>query len=263
MRTWLVAVAIAASVAPAAADDMTGFVVSGKGTLTGSVTDGKGKGIGKAKVFVASKAGLASVEADGNGRYRVKIDGESMVFVNISGARIGGESATSEGSGGDETISVHEMVPPAVMAKPKDSEAVLEIPDYSDKAVDKNIWARAWMILDVDVDGSVKRVKFTKRPGYDLDDEAVKSAFKVKFEPAKDRTGKAMRSAILWTYEWPSYFWLKSNGTSTGRLPMDVMYATCQKQGEQKAERRDCTPPDLTKTFDEKWIDSPPAKKKK
>jgi hypothetical protein len=262
MRTsWLAAAALSTLAATAWADDVTGFVVSGKGTLTGSVTDAKGKGIGKAKVHVASKSGERVVEADGNGRYRLAIDGESMVFVNLSGARIGGETAASEGSGGDEVITVHEMVPPAVMARPKDSDAVLEIPDYTDKAIDKNVWARAWMILDIDVDGAVKRVKFTNRPGFDLDDEAVKSAFKVKFEAAKDRAGKPMRSAILWTYEWPSYFWLKANSTYLGRLPMDVLGVNCQKAGETKSERRDCTGPDLTKTFDEKWIDSPPKKK--
>ena len=81
-------------------------------------------------------------------------------------------------------------------------------PPYSASAIKSNHWARAWMVLEVDTKGVVKRLKFMHRPGYGLDEIAVAQAFKLDFEPSLSEEGKPIKTLVLWSYEWPSYWWL-------------------------------------------------------
>ena len=81
-------------------------------------------------------------------------------------------------------------------------------PAYSDRAIESDRWAVAWMLLDIDETGKVQRVKFLKYPGLDLETIAVKEALKLQFEPAIAMDGKPQRSWIVWPIEWPSYWWL-------------------------------------------------------
>ena len=84
---------------------------------------------------------------------------------------------------GSEVIEVHGHVP---FDLPTPKADVYKIPPYSDELVLGNHWARAWLLLDVDARGVVTRMKFLKRPGYKLDDIAVKFAFGLRFDPVRD-----------------------------------------------------------------------------
>ena len=46
-------------------------------------------------------------------------------------------------------------------------------PPYSDEAFEKDVWAVAWLLLDVDATGRVASARFYKRPGYGLDELAL------------------------------------------------------------------------------------------
>jgi hypothetical protein len=63
------------------------------------------------------------------------------------------------------------------------------------------------------------RVKFLKRPGYDLDQIALRHAFNLKFSPARDKHGYPARSYIVWPLEWPAMGWLQENQLLATRLP--------------------------------------------
>ena len=242
------------AVATAHADDLTGFVASGTGALSGRVTDAKGNGVANAPVHVATARGERIVTTDRSGAYRTQLDGETMIFIrDLPGAKIGGETATTVSNGSDgEAIAVQATNPPAVMPKPKSS--VTDIPDYSDAAIDKNAWTRAWLLLDVDEAGYVRKLKFLKRPGYDLDGTAMKAAFALRFEAARDVANKPVRAMILWSYEWPSYYWMQELHVAIGSVPPQVLMMPCQKSGEHRAERRDCAGPDLAHGLAESWI---------
>jgi hypothetical protein len=120
-----------------------------------------------------------------------------------------------------EIIRIIDSKPPTV--PPKLSKDIPRItPPYSEAAVVRDAWARAWLLLDVDETGKVVRVKLLKRPGFDLDEIAVKEAMKLRFEPALDERNKPMRTQMLWSMEWPSHGWLiEHNGTAT-RLPVEA-----------------------------------------
>ncbi len=79
---------------------------------------------------------------------------------------------------------------------------------YSKAAIKSNHWARTWMVLEVDTEGVVKRLKFMHRPGYGLDEIAIAQAFKLDFEPSLNEEGQPIKTLVLWSYEWPSYWWL-------------------------------------------------------
>jgi hypothetical protein len=104
-------------------------------------------------------------------------------------------------------------------------------------------------------------MQFIKRPGYGLDDLAVKRAFQMRFEPARDISGKAIPSQRLWKMEWPSYDWLVGddwqNTATTGwrqiyfgrKIPDMVACADSgvpMNMGEWSPRYRDCTPPDFS-----------------
>ena len=113
---------------------------------------------------------------------------------------------------------------------------------------------RAWVLLDIDATGAVVQVKFLKRPGYGLDPIALKTAFETRFEPARDRADHAIRSALVWSFEWPSYFWLQKYHSDAAELADAITHAPCALPGKPHADRRDCEGPDLTRAFVEAWI---------
>jgi hypothetical protein len=116
-----------------------------------------------------------------------------------------------------EIIDVFDAPRPEKYAKPKSDP--LAIPKYSDKAVLTDSWSKAWLLLDVDERGAVMRIKFLKRPGNDLDDIAIKHAFKLTFEPARNKFGYPVKSYVVWPIEWPSVGWMQENEFPTNRMP--------------------------------------------
>jgi hypothetical protein len=114
-------------------------------------------------------------------------------------------------------------------------------------------------MLDIDATGVVQHVKMINRPGYGLDDIAIRDAFKLEFEPARDRANRPVPSMLLWTYEWPSYSWLSKHHKNLTVLPADALEVTCQTEGMPRVLFRDCTQADVRGALDEAWIAPKPS----
>jgi len=157
---------------------------------------------------------------------------------------------------GDETIVIHDP-PPKVEPKPVKHYSRIA-PPYSDYAIEHDRWARAWLMLDVDASGTVRRVKFLHHPGADLDAIALRQALGMKFEPARDAQDHPVSRMVLWTIEWPSYWWLVMvEGVTTG-IPSAVNGVPCAGSGPLHMESmhrvyRDCSGPDFSSAATEVW----------
>jgi hypothetical protein len=244
--------------AVASADDqVTGFVASGSGALTGRVTDADNKPIHDLEVHVVSRTGGEQiVKTNRDGTFELQLRGvarePSIVFVGRSDVHISGQTAATSEHGDEEVIAIRETLPPAVAARPVST--AVTIPDYTDAAIDRDVWTRAWLLLDIDDTGAVRRLKFLKRAGYGLDTIALREGFRLHFEPARDRAARPMESLMLYSFEWPSHAWLVGHGESAYRMPADVIEMPCQKPGETHADYRDCSKPDPRLSLYESWI---------
>jgi hypothetical protein len=173
------------------------------------------------------------VETDAGGFYSVEINGDQEVSVVIGAGNLHTfrkgtikddavqtldlEVEVAEG----EVIRIIDSKPPTV--PPKLSKDIPHVtPPYSKEAVVRDAWARAWLLLDIDESGKVVRVKLLRRPGFDLDEIAVKEAMKLRFQPALDEHRKPMRAQILWSMEWPSHGWLVEHNGTAARLPVEA-----------------------------------------
>jgi hypothetical protein len=252
MRSVLL-IALVASPALANDDGLTGFVTYGAGDLRGRVTD-DGKPVANATVHVVCKdKPEQALRTDARGRYHATLDcGHDSAFVFVRGnVRVEG-LVTMEA---DNVIESHEAIPPKSMPKAKtETDKVLA---YTDAAMDADKWTRAWLLLDVDAQGKVEHVKLLNAPGFDLDAIAVKAGFDVEFEPARDTAGNAVRAAVLWTWEWPAYWFMRKVGGSMYHLPEAVSYVDCDGKRPREDYHRDCTPPDLAHLADRPWLDRP------
>jgi hypothetical protein len=259
MRCELALIVIAAAATAAHADDeVVGISVSGAGRFTGRVTTADGKPLAGIEVHVTSRVGGERVVTTGrDGGYALELTaapGESsLVFVRgHREARLEGVTAKSATRAGDEVIEVHETLPPTTPAEPISDP--LEIPDYSDAAADEDVWARAWVLLEVDVTGTVRHVKFIKRAGYDLDPIALRRAFELRFHPARDKARHPIGTLVVWSFEWPSRSWLREIDAMDTKLPPQIALAPCRKAGEHRSGYRDCAGPDMARTSLEAWI---------
>ncbi len=200
--------------------------------LVGKVTDLLGSPVPNVRVHILSKDDHQIVTTDKNGDYKVVVDGNRTLSVVVGAGefhtfrrgsikdgttlRLDFELEVSDG----EIIRIVDSKPPTVPPKlPADAPRVT--PPYSDEAMERDAWAKAWLVLDIDETGTVRRVKLVKRPGFDLDNIAVQEAMKLKFEPALDENNKPMRASIFWAMEWPSYAWLMIHQGSTKRMPTE------------------------------------------
>jgi hypothetical protein len=159
-----------------------------------------------------------------------------------------------------ETIIIEDKVP-GTMAQPvKDPRITAK---YSDAAIEQDAWTRAWLLIEIDDRGVVQRLKFLKRPGYDLDQIAIDKMFATKFEPARDGTGRPRASALIYPLEWPSYWWLVTHQGTTTRISTAYHHLPCKGSGRPlNLDRahpvyRDCAMPDLTQAKRERWIVRP------
>ncbi len=200
--------------------------------LVGKVTDLLGTPVPNVRVHVVSKDDHQIVTTDKNGDYKVIVDGNRTLSVVVGAGefhtfrrgsikdgttlRLDFELEVSDG----EIIRIVDSKPATVPPKlPKDAPRVT--PPYSTEAMERSAWAKAWLLLDVDETGRVRRVKLVKRPGFGLDDIAVKEAMKLRFEPALDENNKPMRTTMYWAMEWPSYEWLMVHQGVTKRMPVE------------------------------------------
>ena len=230
----------------AAADPrLHGFVTGGPGELRGTVTSLDGHAVAGAKVHIVSTH--EQIIATGkDGSYRATLEGGTSTFVYIDGdMRISGAVAVAGAN--DAVVEVHEVLPPAVPAKAKSRADV--ILDYTDDASDADAWMRAWLLLGVSERGTVTAVKVLADPGHGLAPIATKAAFGLRFEPALDRSKHPVRSTVLWTYEWPAYWWLIDNHYPQTRIPVEAVRVPCTGR-----QHRDCSEPDLAKMMTQPWL---------
>lgn len=240
----------------AAADEgkVSGFTTNSVGEMSGTVTDNDGDPLVGVEVHVTSPSGERTAKTDGKGRYKIdlgKEEGQKFVFVREV-ARINGQSLEATELDGEEVFEIRESEKPKVMPKPKQGTNI--IPEYSDEARDADVWARAWLLLDIDSRGVVTRMKLLHAPGYGLDRIATLAAGNLKFDPALSPSGKPVPALVLWTYEWPSYYWLIERKLSPQALPEEATYVQCAKEPSNRSRLRDCTKADISKEHELPWI---------
>ena len=250
--------------------------------LTGHVADVTNGGpVEGAQVHVRDSEGADRVVlTDRAGRYTVDVPPGSYDVTFMFGSshtegRIAveaGRAAVLDGkvdASSGEVIVIRDRPPPPVPPRPLNfSER--RTPPYSDEAVDKDAWTRAWMVLDISPTGEVTRFKFLKRPGYDLEKIAASEVFRLKFDPARDATGRPVRTFLVWGIEWPSNVWLVTFlGVRSGMPPLVGFPprkmsdgVPCKGSGPMHLGSmyptyRDCSEPDLSRMPNEPWIVKP------
>ena len=94
-----------------------------------------------------------------------------------------------------EVIEIEGRAPATTPPKPTNFVKT-KAPPYSERAILSDAWTKAWLLLELDEAGTVTRIKFLNKPGYDLEQIAIAEAFKLRFSPALDGAKKPMRSAL-------------------------------------------------------------------
>jgi hypothetical protein len=253
---------LAATAATAAADPndhVSGFLTAGAGDLAGVVTArDDNKPVRNVRVHVVAATGKEQiVVTDTAGKFRARLVPSEYTLVFAYGdVKVAGAVAVATTVDGTDAVELREPIAPTAQPEPRPSAYL--IPPYSQTAIDRNAWVRAWLILDIDDQGKVTRVKLLNKPGYDLDAIAIHHAFELRFEPARDRTNRPTRALLVWPYEWPAYWWLRSHrGSARSTLPDDVRGVPCFGTGPTNTIYRDCTPPDLAHAVAAPWHDKP------
>jgi hypothetical protein len=191
------------------------------------------------------------------------------ILISLWVTSIAGAGAAAAGPQSDEVIIIDEKPPrPAVEARATNFSP-RKTPPYSDEAIERDAWTRAWLLLDIDARGTVTRFKFLKRPGYDLEEIAAREVSRLRFDPARDARGRPQRTWMIWGIEWPSYGWLTTFlGVASGMPPVvgfppRSMAASVPCRGSGPLHLgsiypvyRDCSQPDLSRRhFDgQPWI---------
>lgn len=238
---------------PVFADDgrISGFVTYGDGELRGRVTDHDGDPLPRISVHLVSHTGAERVvKTDRDGRYHAALSGGVQTFVFVPGdVRIEGHVGVSTKDEAGEGVTIHEAVPPAIPAMPHTPNSL--VIEYSKVAIDRDAWTRAWLLLDVSEAGAVTRLKLLRAPGFDLDRIAVREGLRLRFEPARDRADRPIRAFVMWSFEWPSYTWLRGRAV----IPPEVRSVPCRGSGPTRSYYRDCSRPEHAKLVTAQWID--------
>jgi hypothetical protein len=254
-------------------------------TIRGQVTDrSTAKTVEGAVVHVRGPDGETTVSTDADGRYKVVVPPGKYRLTFMQGeAAVAGTIVVTAGNNTtfdaaitskvDEVIVLESRPPPAVVPEPVDKFVRIKVPPYSDEAILKDAWTRAWLLLDVDEHGKVSQVKFLKKPGYNLEPIALAEAWKLEFTPAKNDRGQAVPSFVLWPIEWPSMYYLEHHTKNTTRMPENwglgrgsrAAWIACKGSGpwvftnriSSYTGYRDCSRPDMAKAKTEPWIIRP------
>jgi hypothetical protein len=174
---------------------------------------------------------------------------------------LAGEALADEPTIGTEVIYVEGTALPKVFPRPKKAYGAIA-PPYSDYAIEHDTWTRAWVLLDIDARGVVKRVKLLKKPGADLDKIAVDRAFSMRFDPARDGAGNAVPMQLVTNIDWVSWGWMIMHEGVGTRIPAQqhIERVPCAGSGRplqmdsKHPTYRDCSQPDLSKIATERWI---------
>ncbi len=281
MRAFVIAVALAGT----AAADPTGRL---NGTLTDAHTR---KPVDGVVLFVTRNGGEQAVTTDAEGYYSVDLPPGryDLVFVR-DGATRATRTVTIQAGGtfawgaavdvaagevihivdaapepemrGSEVITIHDRPGPAPPVQPKPKNFVVtKAPPFSERAAMRDAWTRAWMLLDVTPTGDIARVKFLNKPGYDLEPIAIRESFKLKFEPARDASGRPIETWMIWKIEWPSAIWMGAMNILMSTMPAEAEMAAvpCRGSGPWHmnglyATYRDCSEPDKRNIERAPWI---------
>lgn len=253
----LIVIALAGASQVRAEEPVSGFSTEGTGVIVGEVTSDTGSPLAGVTVFATTPQGELTAVTDAKGKYRMDLgpeQGSKFVFVRRR-ALINGHTMRTAYEDGEESFDILEADKPKVMPRPTTGTNV--VPEYSDAARDANVWTRAWLILDVDESGLVRRLKLINRPGHGLDDIAIRDAFKLRFTPAQNRVGKPVRTMVLWTYEWPPYWWMIDNKFVPGFVPEKAAAVPCQGTPTSQRVQRDCSRADLAAGQELPWVEAP------
>ena len=94
--------------------------------------------------------------------------------------------------------------------------------------------------------------------GFGLDDSAVRAAFALSFEPARDRSNRPTRSEILWPIDWPAFWWLiDRSGITSGPIPEEAEELPCAYNGPPTKVARACNEAPMAATLSAPWIMRP------
>ena len=262
--------------------------------VTGRVTDVLGHPVADARVHVLSRAGERhTVTTDSDGRYKATVSGpgtysivtaidQTRTFHTVLAAQ--GQETTLDieveldTAQGGEVINIVDKMRPKPKVKAKSHGDPMRTLPYSDEAIDRDAWARAWLLLDIDETGRVTRLKLLKRPGFDLDCIAIDEGFKLTFDPALDAQDRPTKTYVLWSLEWPSRKWLVETGGTVGfhgggieapliQMPevpgttfvRSMSKVPCVGAAPLELERhhrayRDCSKPDMSQADALPWI---------
>ncbi|MEJ7601731.1 MAG: carboxypeptidase regulatory-like domain-containing protein [Kofleriaceae bacterium] len=206
----------------------------GSTVVAGRVTDVRGRPVVNMRVYVLPGRGQSyRTTTDRDGRYAVTVvvPGRYSVVIAIGKAHTFRSVVATQAETtsldididldieGGEVIQIddEQRPKPKVAPEPKDDQR--KALPYSEEAIKRDAWARAWLLLDVDETGKVKRLKMLKRPGFGLEKICLDEAFKLTFEPGRDADGRPMKTYVLWAMEWPSWGWLVQGAGTVTRLP--------------------------------------------
>jgi hypothetical protein len=269
MRTTIVAMAL--MFAPtASADELRGRVLDETTNLP----------VSGALVTISAGERVQTLNTDADGSYVVQVEPGTYDVTVANGKARSTRKVTVSGvtslegkldAGYGEVIVIRDKIAPPTPPKPTNYKP-RSTPEYSDAAVLQDAWTKAHLLLDIDEHGVVRRYKFLKRPGFDLEEKAVREIARLQFNPALDRTGKPMRAWAVWSIEWPSAAWLtKFTGTYSGMppvvgVPPRRLDAGVPCKDDNKplvlssmySGYRDCSKPDLRNASAESWQDLNP-----
>ncbi len=274
--SWIVLSIVLWSTGAVSADDAA---LAPRSQLSGRVLDATHGGpVEGALVMIAGPQGLErTVTTDVAGRYSalVRPGTYRLVFVHGESRTSGrvdvapGRAAVLDGrvdSVAGEVIVIRGRVKPPVAPKPTNFSP-LKAPPYSERAILSDAWTTAWLLLDIDERGKLLRFKFLKRPGYDLEQIALGEIRKLRFEPARDGSGRPMRSWLVWSIEWPSAWWLSMFVGTRSAMPKIVGFPPRRQDdhvpcagsgpmhlGSLHPTYKDCSRPDLSKAAAEPWV---------
>ncbi len=276
MRAWIAIVLVLWSAGAARADDTE---LEPRSVLRGRVLDATHGGpVEGALVMIAGPRGLErTVTTDVAGRYGALVKpgtyrvvfahGESRTSgrVDVPPRRVAVLDGRVDSVAG-EVIVIQGRVKPPVPPKPTNFSRH-RAPPYSERAILSDAWTKAWLLLDIDERGKLLRLKFLKRPGYDLEAIALAEVRKLRFEPARDGSGQPMRSWLVWSIEWPSAWWLSKFTGTRSTMPKEVGFpprradanVPCAGSGPMRLGSyhpayKDCSRPDLSKAAAMPWI---------
>jgi hypothetical protein len=243
------------------------LVFNGGGGFVGAVVLVWGP-TGVVKTITTDAAGRYSAQLEANTYNVIFAHGPSRSSTRITLSAAATLDGKVDATLGNEVIEIRDPVLPPVLPKAKNFKPKAT-PPYSDEAILSDAWTKAHLLLDVDEQGVVRRYKFLKRPGYELEKIAGKEVSKLEFEPARDEHGKPVRVWIVWSIEWPSAWWLSKFNLPRSTMPPIVgfpprrmdHYVPCRGSGPMNLGSlhptyKDCSKPDLSKAKTEKWIDA-------